>query len=163
MPPHGPGFIGALHSHDPEYPDDEWNLYANLDPEMTTALNVERPEAAMGVFKPHARRLEKEPFLESDADEELMVIANFGDSPVHIRKIMVVGGGGNGPADAGCHPNKLRCYVNHSDLDFSCIDDYPVAQEFDLVVNGDGSAELLTSLREVTWSHTTALPQLCDL
>lgn len=30
MPPHGPNVLGATHSHNPQYPDDEWNLYAWL-------------------------------------------------------------------------------------------------------------------------------------
>ena len=28
---HGPGMGGAGHSHDAEYPDDDWNLYQHLD------------------------------------------------------------------------------------------------------------------------------------
>jgi len=28
MPPHGPGQLGSTHSHNSEYPDDAWNLYA---------------------------------------------------------------------------------------------------------------------------------------
>ena len=28
MPPHGPGQSGSTHSHNSEYPDDAWNLYA---------------------------------------------------------------------------------------------------------------------------------------
>lgn len=30
MPPHGPGMIGGTHSHDPQYPDDDWNLYTHV-------------------------------------------------------------------------------------------------------------------------------------
>lgn len=138
MPPHGPGFSGALHSHDPEFPNDDWNLYANLDKGMTTALNCEEPEKAVGIFKPFARRLNPEPFVESDADEELMIVAHFGDSPVHIHKLMVIGGGGEGQTGHDTHPNKLRCYVNRTDLDFSSIDEYPVSQDFDLHVNANG-------------------------
>jgi hypothetical protein len=68
MPPHGPGMIGGTHSHDPEYPDDDWNLYTQvrisclaeltfllfftqLDPETTTALNCSQPQDALGIFK----------------------------------------------------------------------------------------------------------------
>ena len=31
MPPHGGSFNGAMHSHDAEFPDDDWNLYAMID------------------------------------------------------------------------------------------------------------------------------------
>ena len=45
MPPHGGSFAGATHSHDPEFPDDNWNLYSMLEPE-SKALNVDvAPEA----------------------------------------------------------------------------------------------------------------------
>jgi hypothetical protein len=67
MPPHGPGLYGATHSHNPEYPDDAWNLYAMLDQSTTTALNVTRPDHAIGVFKPHALRLNDQPEIISDA------------------------------------------------------------------------------------------------
>lgn len=72
MPPHGPGMIGATHSHDPgkvreinnghsvasilhhglicslfvtsvEYPDDMWNLYTQLEPETTTGNSLNAP------------------------------------------------------------------------------------------------------------------------
>jgi hypothetical protein len=33
MSPHGAGMIGGTHSHDPQFPDDDWNLYAMLDVE----------------------------------------------------------------------------------------------------------------------------------
>lgn len=105
---------------------------------MTTALNCEEPEKAVGIFKPFARRLNPEPFVESDADEELMIVAHFGDSPVHIHKLMVIGGGGEGQTGHDTHPNKLLCYVNRTDLDFSSIDEYPVSQDFDLHVNANG-------------------------
>ena len=31
MPPHGGSFNGATHSHDVEYPDDDWNIHAMID------------------------------------------------------------------------------------------------------------------------------------
>jgi hypothetical protein len=80
--------LGAGHSHDPEYPDDDWNLYAMLDRDRTTALNVTNPAQAIGIFKPFAMRLTEQPSIISDADPEILVVAAF-TSPVHIRKIMV--------------------------------------------------------------------------
>ena len=35
MPPHGGDFIGSTHSHNPEFPEDDWNLYSFLVPEET--------------------------------------------------------------------------------------------------------------------------------
>ncbi len=77
MPPHGSGMIGNCHSHSVEFPDDQWNLFTQLDASETTALNVTNPGDALGIFKPHARRLNAEPKIISDADQEIIVIASF--------------------------------------------------------------------------------------
>eukprot|EP01031_Cornospumella_fuschlensis_P052959 gene52959-64695_t len=61
MPPHGHGMAGAGHSHDTKYPDDTWNLYAMLDTDAVTALNVTRPRDTIGIFKPHVHRFDEEP------------------------------------------------------------------------------------------------------
>ena len=135
---------GAGHSHNPEYPDDSWNLYAMLDTNLTTALNATNSTDALGVFKPFARRLETNPQLISDADEELMIVAQF-TSPVHIRKIMIIGGGENDK-----HPSQLKCYVNKDNIDFSSVQSLTPSQAFNLPVNSDGTVELMTVLRPFT-------------
>jgi hypothetical protein len=150
MAPHGHGLIGATHSHNPEYPDDNWNLYALLDVARTRALNVTEPNNVLGIFKPFARRLEEEPKLLSDADAEIIIIANF-TNPVSLRKIMVIGSG-----DDGNHPNVLRCYVNAELIDFNNINDFNPVQSFDLPVNRDGSVELTTVLQPFTNIQTVA-------
>jgi hypothetical protein len=145
MPPHGPGFIGATHSHNPEYPDDAWNLYSMIDPATTTALNVTKPQDAVGIFKPFVHRLTEEPVLLSDADEEMIIVVRF-TSPVHVRKIMVVGGG----SDPAQHPATLKCYANHENLDFTSIGAVRPSQEFALAVNTAGTAELTTLIHPFT-------------
>ena len=99
MAPHGPGFSGALHSHDAEYPDDDWNLYSMIDRENVVGLNLDGMNA-MGVFKAFARRLEELPMIKSDADEEIMVTIRF-TSPCHVRKLMFIGGGDE--ESSACH------------------------------------------------------------
>jgi hypothetical protein len=139
MPPHGGGMVGSAHSHDPEFPDDTWNLYAMLDKDLTTALNVTNPAQAVGIFKPFALRLTEQPEIISESDPEILVIANF-TSPVHIRKIMVIGGG-----RAAMHPSRLRCYVNRENVDFTNVEDTRADQEFTLPVNEQGTVELITA------------------
>ena len=156
MPPHGPGMIGALHSHNPEYPDDSWNLYSHLDPEATTALNATKPQDAISIFKPHVLRMTREPLLQSDADEELLVLASF-LSPVHIRRIIVMGSSTEGEGETSQHPNMLRCFVNRPELDFTSIGETSPTQEFSLPVNRDGSVELTTSLHAFTGVNNLAL------
>lgn len=146
MPPHGPGMAGAGHSHDPEFPDDDWNLYSMLDPQATTALNVTNPRDTIGIFKPHARRLTAEPMLISDADAQIIVVARF-TSPVHIRKIMVIGSGVNEDLN---HPSQLKCFVNREAIDFTNVEDINPDQQFNLAVNPQGTIEMITSLRPFT-------------
>ena len=122
MPPHGAGMTGATHSHNPEYPDDSWNLYTQLVPEETTALNVTNRGDAISIFKPYARRL-SDPVLFSDGDQEIIIIVRF-ISPVHIRKLCVVGGGDVTTQS----PRVLKCYVNHENLDFTNIEGVRPAQ-----------------------------------
>ena len=144
MSPHGPGFSGAGHSHNPEYPDDNWNLYSFLDIAGTTALNVTNPRNVLGIFKPHVMRLNLEPSIKSDADEEIIVIARF-VSPVHIRKIMIIGGD-----SAEEHPRYMKCYVNHDNIDFTNIGSVNSAQDFDLPRNENGTVELITQIHPFT-------------
>lgn len=146
MPPHGPGHVGSCHSHDTRYPDDSWNLYAMLDVPQTTALNVTRPADSVGIFKPHARRLDAEPVIISDADQEIIVIARF-TSPVCIRRLMVIGGGNSSGEN---HPSRLKCYVNKENIDFNNVEAFRPAQEFNLPINSTGTVELTTALQPFT-------------
>lgn len=144
MPPHGGGLIGATHSHNPEFPEDNWNLYTQLVPERTIGLNVTNRRDVVSVFKPYARRL-SDPVIFSDGDAEIMIIAQF-ISPVHIRRIMVIGGGDIGTQS----PVTLKCYVNHDNVDFTNIEAIRPAQTFTLPVNPDGTAELVTAVHPFT-------------
>jgi hypothetical protein len=135
--------LGAAHSHNPEYPDDNWNLYSMLDP-STTALNVTKPSDVIGIFKPFALRLVDPLEVISDADAEIIVIARF-TSPVHIRKLMVVGGGTDDN-----HPSELKCYVNQDGIDFTNVEALNPAQKFSLPINSQGLVELTTVLQPFT-------------
>ena len=150
MPPHGPGMTGAGHSHNPEYPEDNYNLYTMLDPASTTALNVTQPSDCLGIFKPYAMKSNPNPHLISDADEEIIIIARF-TSPVSVRKLIVMGCNNNSSmADTSTHPRVLKCYCNQEDIDFTSVQAYSPAQEFQLPVNVDGSIELTTVLHAFT-------------
>eukprot|EP01035_Chromulina_nebulosa_P025713 gene25713-33577_t len=144
MPPHGEGFVGSTHSHSVEYPDDSWNLYAMLD-QSTTALNVTSTRDTIGIFKPFALRLTPFPVIISDADCEIIVIARF-TSPVHIRKIMVIGGGNN---DAN-HPSFMKCFADNDTVDFTNVNTLTPSQEFNLPINRSGTVELITAIHPFT-------------
>ena len=151
MPPHGPGMVGAAHSHDVRYPDDTWNLYAMLDTETTSALNVTRPGDVLGIFKPFVKRLETEPILISDADDEIIIALRF-TSPVTVRKLMIIGG-----PNINQQPARLRCYPEQENIDFNNIEDFRPAQTFNLQPNGEGTQELITTLHQYTNISTLVL------
>jgi len=157
-------------SHDAEYPDDEWNVYQHVDLKSSAALNTTLAGASASdvamrapiaaVLRPHERRLERRPWLASDADEELMLVLRF-NSPVRVRKILVLGGGGEiegeGDAELAAHPSRLRCFVNPEGIDLSSVNDMEATQEFDLPVNADRHAELTTRVSKFTNVTTLAL------
>jgi hypothetical protein len=142
---HGQGIGGAsTDSHDAENPEDAWNLYQHIDQEEIAALNAEEGMTAMSVFKPHARMIETEPKLVSDADEELIIVVPF-TSPVHIRRLCVIGSG-----EEGSHPNYLKCFVNMDGIDFNSAQDINPSQAFELPINTDGQVHMTTSIAKFT-------------
>ncbi len=143
--------VGAAHSHDVRYPDDTWNLYAMLDTETTSALNVTRPGDVLGIFKPFVKRLETEPILISDADDEIIIALRF-TSPVTVRKLMIIGG-----PNINQQPARLRCYPEQENIDFNNIEDFRPAQTFNLQPNGEGTQELITTLHQYTNISTLVL------
>ncbi|CAE7919526.1 PITH domain-containing protein [Symbiodinium microadriaticum] len=156
----------GAHSHDAEFPDDDWNLYQHIDLETSVALNailgghISSRSQVAAVLRPHERRLERQPWLTSDTDEELLLVLRF-TSPVHIRKILVIGGGGeeecSNEDELGGHPSRLRCFVNREEFDFGSLNDVAATQEFDLAVNSEGTAELFTKVSAFTNVTSLAL------
>jgi len=161
----------GAHSHDDDYPDDDWNLYQHIDLETSAALNTTLGGASAGevasrahvaaVLRPHERRLERRPWLASDADEELLLVLRF-ISPVHVRKILIIGGGGESEdeddEELAAHPSRLRCFVNRGEeFDFDSVNDVEATQDFDLAVNANGGAELLTRISNFRNVTTLAL------
>lgn len=104
MPPHGPGMSGGDHSHCPEFPGDPWNLFSMLAT-STTSLNTTVPGDTVGIFKPFERKMSADPHLISDTDREMIIVARF-VSPVHIRRICIMGG--VDAAGTGTHPSRVR-------------------------------------------------------
>jgi hypothetical protein len=144
---HGAGMAGAGHSHDSDQPEDSWNLYQHI--ERVDALNATVPADSAGIFKPHAYRLQTEPCLVSDSDEEILIKVSFA-SPVHIRRIMVIGGG-----EADHHPSSLQLFVNSEEIDFSSAEDTQAAQEFDLAPNVEGEGFVTT--RQGPFTNVTSV------
>ena len=73
-------------------------------------------------------------------------------SPVHIRKLWILGGG---DADKEQHPSELKLYVNKEGLDFTGINDHTPTQVFQIPMDSDGLelTTLVHSFTQVTSLH----------
>jgi len=150
-------------SHDPEYPDDAWNLYQHV--ESSEALNCEgeAQSVAAGVLTPHALRFSAERVLKSDSDGEILLRLWFA-SPVSVRKIMLIGGrlpfSESSPmppdvADLATHPRELRAYAGRDDVDFASLDDIQPTQRWDLTPNLTG--EGFVPVRQAPFTNISSL------
>ncbi|GAA5906096.1 hypothetical protein JCM6882_003557 [Rhodosporidiobolus microsporus] len=101
-------------------------LYAHVDRERVVALNGEEGKEAKVVIRPWDERNQEEEWLESDADEQLILQIPFTGN-IKLRSILVK----TGPA--GHTPDKMQVYANQS-LDFDEATSVDVTQSFDVAV-----------------------------
>jgi len=116
---------GDHHGHDHGIPESQGfrdNLYPYIDRQHVVALNVENcsgPE----VIKPWTERLDEDVFMESDADDQIIIRIPFTGS-VKLRALLLK----TGPAEHT--PSKVALYNNVQHVDFSDITDLKPTQEF---------------------------------
>ncbi|KAI4600608.1 hypothetical protein KJ359_000967 [Pestalotiopsis sp. 9143b] len=122
---------GDGHDHEHDHSDDitpalQHSLYEHIDFDKVETLN----EATAGsgraiVRKSWAERLQEEPELESDADEQIIMSVPF-TGQVKLHSILLR----SSPAD--CAPRTLKVFINRTDLDFDTASELQPAQEFEL-------------------------------
>ncbi|KAJ3478527.1 hypothetical protein NLI96_g9689 [Meripilus lineatus] len=123
---HG-GCHGESHDHDHDTPEDQGfrdNLYSRIDRQNVVALNVEHGSGPE-VIKPWNERLDEQVFLESDADDQMIIRVPFTGS-VKLRALLLKAGPGEQT------PAKIALYNNGENLDFSDIADRKPTQEFNV-------------------------------
>jgi len=120
----------------------EYSLYLRVDFERLTCLNETTENSGRKVFKAWENRLDKEDFVESDADEELLFNIPFTGN-VKLKGIKVIGG------EEDSHPEKVKLFKNRPNMTFDEAES-PADQEFSLVPDTDGSIEYKTKI--VTFS-----------
>ncbi|PVH84587.1 DUF1000-domain-containing protein [Cadophora sp. DSE1049] len=122
---HGHDHAGHDHSDDIT-PALQYSLYQHINFDDITTLN--EAEAGSGkaiVKKTWAERLEPEPELESDADEQLLMHIPF-TGQVKLHSILIR----TSPSSSA--PQTLKVFINRDDLDFSTTSDLSPTQEFKL-------------------------------
>eukprot|EP01137_Pigoraptor_chileana_P010014 Opistho-2@59076 len=137
---HGNGHShGGADAHDDPERGQEFSLYRYIDSTKAWCLNEAEKGSVMNCFKPWNERKVVDKYIESDADEQLIVYIPFtGD--VKLKSICVIGG------DNGAHPKKMKAFTNRDNIDFDNVEGLAAVQEWDLHEDGDGVLEYQTRL-----------------
>ncbi|KUJ18095.1 DUF1000-domain-containing protein [Mollisia scopiformis] len=124
---HDHGHDHAEHDHtDDITPALQYSLYQHINFDDITTLNESEAHSGKAIVKKTwTERLEMEPELESDADEQLLMHIPF-TGQVKLHSIMIR----TSPDDSA--PCTLKVFINRDDLDFSTASDLSATQEFQL-------------------------------
>mmetsp|Transcript_39150 Transcript_39150/g.155190 ORF Transcript_39150/g.155190 Transcript_39150/m.155190 type:complete len:173 (-) Transcript_39150:515-1033(-) len=134
---HGHSCGGHTHGSG-EAGDGKWDLYKDVDTSRCSVLNAADEAALEGVLRPREKRLEREPVLQSDADEQLMIYLPF-TSAVRIEAVSLIGSGGRR------NPKTLKVFLNVEHMDFDAAESTAPTQEFELVTEDrEGNVEYPT-------------------
>ncbi|EPS96722.1 hypothetical protein FOMPIDRAFT_1062149 [Fomitopsis schrenkii] len=123
------------HHHDhqhglPEGVGPRDNLFTRIDRDNVIALNAHDPGKGPEVIKPWDQRSDEDKYIESDADDQLIIRIPF-TGAVKLRALLLK----TGPGDQT--PAKVSIYSNQAHVDFSTISDLKPVQEFDVAQGRD--------------------------
>ncbi|KAF4123742.1 large subunit ribosomal protein L3 [Geosmithia morbida] len=119
------------YDHDHDHSDDitpviQFSLYDQVNFDEITTLNESvRDAGKLIVKKTWAERMEVEPELESDADEQLLMTVPF-TAQVKLHSILIR----SSPSDDA--PKTVHLHINRDDLDFSSAEDTKPQQTLEL-------------------------------
>ncbi|GBE88439.1 DUF1000-domain-containing protein [Sparassis latifolia] len=116
------------HDHDHDIPETQGhrdNLFSRINRDHVVALNAASPGKGPEVIKPWNERLDEETYIESDADDQMIIRVPFTGS-VKLRALLLKAG----PADQT--PARVALYSNFEHADFSALSDRKPTQEFSI-------------------------------
>lgn len=111
----------------------QFSLYSKIDTEKVQCLNETVDGSGKWVFKPWDKRHDKEKFVESDADEELLFKIPFTGN-VKLKGIILIGG------EEDTHPKQMRIFKNRPNMTFDDSGGEP-DQEFEVYPDPEGVIE----------------------
>ncbi|KAF9533720.1 galactose-binding domain-like protein [Crepidotus variabilis] len=111
------------HNHDSTELGFQDNLYLHIDRQNAVTLNSEGK--ASDILKPWHERLDENKYIESDADDQLIIRIPFTGS-VRLRALLLK----SGPGDQT--PSKIALFANEPNLDFEDVSDRKPTQEFNV-------------------------------
>ncbi|EFA79350.1 UPF0424 family protein [Heterostelium album PN500] len=126
------------HSHDTT-DGIEFSLNRYIDTARVTCLNERVKNSACDIFKAWENRLDETKFVESDADQELIINIPF-NGLTQVKSIIIIGGGND------TAPSKMKAYINKDNLDFGNINGTAAIQEWNLHEDFDGSISYSTKI-----------------
>lgn len=118
---------GAAHDHtDDITPALQNHIYEQIDFSAINTLNERQPRSGSKIVqKTWAERLESEPELQSDADEQLLMHIPF-TAQIRLHSIMIR------TSEASTSPKTLKVHVNRDDLDFPTASSLQPTQTLEL-------------------------------
>merc|ERR1712168_263136 len=145
---------GHSHNHqcDHHEPCDEsqvCNLYLKIDMNRVLCLNETVEGSGKDVFKSWDNRQDREKFVESDADEELLFNIPFTGN-VKLKGVSVIGG------EDGFHPSKMKLYKNRENMTFDDVS-VEVDQEFDMNIDLTGDVMYNTKAAKFSSIHCLSI------
>ncbi|EPS31821.1 hypothetical protein POX_d05986 [Penicillium oxalicum] len=126
-------------------------LYSQIDFDSVTTLNEATPKSGAAILKKTwAERLNDQPELESDADEQLLMHIPF-TGQVKLHSILMY----TAPTPAA--PKTLKLFKNRDDLDFSTASDLPPTQTIEVPQPVAGEDVFELPLNRAHWNTTTSI------
>ncbi|XP_071964313.1 PITH domain-containing protein 1-like [Antedon mediterranea] len=146
----GHGSCADEHSHD-DGPERgmQFTLFTKIDKDNVECLNEVDDGSGKLVFKPWNERLNKEKFVESDADEELLFNIPF-TGHVKLKGIVVIGG------EEDYHPSQMRLFKNRPHMTFDDARAEP-DQVFEMQRDSAGDLEYSTKIARFSGVHTLSI------
>ncbi|KAF1817079.1 DUF1000-domain-containing protein [Eremomyces bilateralis CBS 781.70] len=106
-------------------------LHGQIDFSAVSTLNETDPRSGAAILqKTWAQRLEDQPELRSDADEQILMLVPF-TGQVRLHSIILR----TSASDSA--PRTLKVFINRDDLDFSTATDLQPTQTFELAQTSD--------------------------
>ncbi|XP_046857960.1 PITH domain-containing protein 1-like [Xenia sp. Carnegie-2017] len=126
------------HNHISEEKGVQYSLFTKIDFTHVEVLNEAEEGTGKTVFKPWEERLDRNKFVESDVDQELLFNIPFTGN-VKLKGVIVMGGEGEQ------HPRVLKLYKNRPHMTF---DETEMEQDqmFELVHDFNGTIEYTTKV-----------------
>nr|AEE63625.1 unknown [Dendroctonus ponderosae] len=147
MAPHNKCCGDATHNHDEAERGIQYSLYTKINTNDLECLNEMVRDSGKTVFKAWENRLNRDMFVQSDMDEELLFNIPFVGN-VKLTGIIVIGD------STDAHPSRMRLFKNR---EFMTFDDVACEadQEFELQKDTEGVLEYATKI--VTFNNVNHL------